>query len=200
MNYQTFIKKLGFKLKNRTKHSYYKKYGDYEIIIKYNENNINTSTVDYGKSIKIERGTILNLSKTENLVILECINRLLEKGYKPENIELEKKWALGHKGKGFLDIFVKDENRNSFLMIECKTWGHEYEKEKKNTLTRAQNQIFSYLQQEPKTTKAICLYTCNINTLQYSNAIVYNKEEWKDLNQIERYSRWVAKFEDQWHF
>lgn len=35
-----------------------------------------------------------NFSSSENFVVLECVNRLLEKGYKPEHIELEPKWKL----------------------------------------------------------------------------------------------------------
>lgn len=30
---------------------------------------------------------------SENFVVFECVNRLLEKGYRPEHIELEKKMA-----------------------------------------------------------------------------------------------------------
>ena len=66
------------------------------------------------------------------MVVLECVNRLLEKGYKPENIELEKSWGMGHT-EGYLDILVKDEKNASFAMIECKTWGKEYDKYVKET-------------------------------------------------------------------
>jgi len=36
-----------------------------------------------------------NFDANENFVVLECVHRLLEKGYKPEHIELEPKWKLG---------------------------------------------------------------------------------------------------------
>ena len=42
----------------------------------------------------------------ENLVVFECVNRLLEKGYRPEHIELEKEWHLGHDAKADVQIFV----------------------------------------------------------------------------------------------
>lgn len=35
-----------------------------------------------------------NLEQNENFVVLECVCRLLMKGYKPEHIELEPKWQL----------------------------------------------------------------------------------------------------------
>ena len=38
--------------------------------------------------------------KPENFVVFECINKLLTKGYRPEHIELEKQWNLGHNQKG----------------------------------------------------------------------------------------------------
>ena len=34
--------------------------------------------------------TTQNFSQAENWVVLECVDRLLEKGYKPQNIILEK--------------------------------------------------------------------------------------------------------------
>ena len=34
-----------------------------------------------------DRNTILSNKYKENLVVFECVNRLLEKGYKPEDIE-----------------------------------------------------------------------------------------------------------------
>ena len=35
-----------------------------------------------------------NFSQKENFVVFECINRLFEKGYKPNHIELEPKWTV----------------------------------------------------------------------------------------------------------
>lgn len=33
-----------------------------------------------------------DFKQPENFVVFECVNRLLEKGYRPEHIELEKEW------------------------------------------------------------------------------------------------------------
>jgi type I restriction enzyme M protein len=60
---------------------------------------------------------------------LECVIRLLSKGYKPENIELEKTYKLGHKDKGRLDVYIK-KGKNAWALIECKTFGAEYENER----------------------------------------------------------------------
>lgn len=45
----------------------------------------------------------------ENFVVFECVCRLPTKGYRPEHIELEKEWHLGHDAKGGrADICVTD--------------------------------------------------------------------------------------------
>ena len=182
---------------------YFKKYSNYEITINYNEVNPEKSEINYGSAILCNRKTTCNFHQEETFVVLECVNRLLEKGYKPENIELEKSWGMGHT-EGYLDILVKDEQNNSFAMIECKTWGKEYDKYVKETFTHKNKgkendggQVFSYLQQEPKTTKAICYYTSRISgkSFEYKNAIIHNKEDWSELNQVERFNRWSKTFE-----
>ena len=57
----------------------------------------------------------------ENFVVFECVDRLLEKGYRPEHIELEKEWHLGHDAKsGRADICVTDTDGSMLFIIECK--------------------------------------------------------------------------------
>ena len=50
--------------------------------------------------LKINERQTCNFSSNENFVVFECVHRLLEKGYKPEHIELEPKWKLGHGASG----------------------------------------------------------------------------------------------------
>ena len=197
------IKILGFQPKDGESNVYNKKYNDYELKIKYNAEFPQKSEIDYGTKILCNRKTTCNFHQEETFVVLECVNRLLEKGYNPENIELEKSWGMGHT-EGYLDILVKDEENKSFAMIECKTWGKEYDKYVKETFTHKNKgkendggQVFTYLQQEPKTTKAICYYTSHISgkSFEYKNAIIHNKEDWAELNQVERFNRWSKTFE-----
>ena len=67
-------------------------------------------------------------NKPENFVVFECVDSLLTKGYRPEHIELEKVWSLGHDAKsGRADICVYDENHEKMLfIIECKTFGKKH--------------------------------------------------------------------------
>lgn len=95
----------------------------------------------------------------ENFVVFECVDRLLTKGYRPEHIELEKEWHLGHDSKsGRADICVYNEDRSEMLfIIECKTYGKEYKKAYDDTFADG-GQLFSYWQQETAT-KWLALYS-----------------------------------------
>lgn len=96
----------------------------------------------------------------ENFVVFECVNRLLEKGYRPEDIELEKEWHLGHDAKsGRADICVS-YNEEMLFIIECKTAGREFDKAYKDTINDG-GQLFSYWQQE-RATKWLVLYTSDL--------------------------------------
>ena len=100
------------------------------------------------KGLVVNDKTTSNFSHNENFVVFECVCRLLEKGYRPEHIELEPKWQFGRDAKGGkADIIVKDENGDTLIIIECKTAGAEYNKEVKNTEEYG-GQLFSYWQQE----------------------------------------------------
>lgn len=98
-----------------------------------------------------------NFSANENFVVLECVHRLLEKGYKPEHIELEPKWKLGRGASGGrADILVKDNDGRPLLIIECKTPGAEFDRAWRKTLQDG-DQLFSYAQQISET-QFLCLY------------------------------------------
>lgn len=65
--------------------------------------------------ITVNRSTTSNFSEDENLVVLECIDRLLSKGYHANHIELEPHWKLGHGTKGgYADIWVRTYTDNAF--------------------------------------------------------------------------------------
>ena len=127
--------------------------------------------VDFGKQSIIypeDRGLIVNerqtcnFSQNENFVVFECVHRLLEKGYKPEHLELEPTWRIGHSASGGrADILVKDQQNNSLLIIECKTAGDEFEKAW-DTTRQDGGQLFSYVHQDAQT-QYLCLYTSSFS-------------------------------------
>jgi type I restriction-modification system DNA methylase subunit len=111
------------------------------------------------KGLVVNDKTTSNFSSPENFVVFECVHRLLNQGYKPNHIELEKKWQLGHTAKsGKADIYIKDNDNNALLIIECKTAGAEYKKAINILESDSNNQLFSYLQQATST-KFLALYT-----------------------------------------
>lgn len=130
--------------------------------------------VDYGCKIKLGDKTTSNLSVAESRVVLECVNRLLAKGYYPEDLTLEKKWNLGHAPVGGkADIVVHHRGSDKALMIiECKTWGKEYEKERQQ-MEEDGGQLFSYLQQD-QGAQYLCLYASHWESgeSEYRNDIV----------------------------
>lgn len=102
-----------------------------------------------------------SFDQKENFVVFECVCRLLSKGYRPEHIELEKEWHLGHDAKGGrADICVSDTSGNMLFIIECKTWGREYDKALNNTKSDGA-QLFSYWQQE-QSCKWLVLYASDL--------------------------------------
>lgn len=118
--------------------------------------------------------TTCNFEHPENFVVFECVHRLLEKGYRPEHIELEKRWNLGHDAKGGkADICVYDETgKNMLLIIECKTAGGEHAKALK-LLKEDGGQLFSYWQQE-RSTKWLSLYASDFKDgeLTFENYVI----------------------------
>lgn len=129
--------------------------------------------VDFAKKELIypeDLGLVINERQTchfnapENFVVFECVHRLLEKGYQPKHIELEKKWALGHlqkSGRADICIFADDAKSKMLLIIECKTYGTEYNKALK-ILKEDGGQLFSYWQQD-RSCEWLCLYASDFS-------------------------------------
>lgn len=177
----------------------YNKHNNYIIKVNFNLEKIEYRIDSVKEELGIKWGdsTTCNLENSENFVVLECINRLLEKGYEPKHITLEKKYPLGRELKGKLDIFVVDRAKKPYLMIECKTWGNEFDKETKKMIKDG-GQLISYFAVE-RATKYLCLYTSRLNNseLEYKNNIIPIDESWKDLsNANEIHDHWNKNFND----
>lgn len=82
--------------------------------------NFQKKKIIYPPPIQIGDETTTNFSHPENFVVLECVDRLLKKGYRPGDLHLEKKWSLGRTQKsGKADITIKGQDGNTILIIEC---------------------------------------------------------------------------------
>ena len=161
--------------------------------------------IDFGKQrilypedsgLIVNRRDTCNFSHLENFVVFECVHRLLQKGYKPEHLELEPTWRVGRGASGGrADILVKDQENNPLLIIECKTAGDEFDRAWWKTQQDG-DQLFSYAQQIPKT-QYLCLYASDFvrNTIRIDHKIISHQDNEKILAQDET-SRSFAKATD----
>ncbi len=186
MPYKNLILKLGFFPKENTSGIFIKKYTDgYAIEIDFEKENFN-----YGNKITAESKTTQNFSQAENWVVLECVDRLLEKGYNPKDIILEKTFPSGHGHSGRLDVLVK-KDKKAFLMIECKTYGKEYDKELAN-INKKGGQLFTYFQNDTNT-EFLMLYASSLidGNLIYKNEIIKIEDNYRTAGNVEDvFNRW----------
>ena len=86
-----------------------KDYSGYKIII-----NAEKQSVSYGQGIKVLGEELSFLKRHKDFVILECVDRLLLKGYKPADIVLD--------GRENRPDIILSEN----IEIYCEQWGKDY--------------------------------------------------------------------------
>ena len=167
-NLQKVLKKLGFSQSDSN-----------ALFLKHFEQHNCDIQVDCSKEIiiyptEIDTGanTTTNFSQNENFVVLECVCRLLEKGYDPKTLFLEKSWQLGHTGKsGRADITVYDKDtvgnpNQAYLIIECKCSGKEFKNARKDMFENAEGkQLFSYWAQA-RSAKWLQLYASDYDEEQ----------------------------------
>lgn len=177
---------LGFIPKENTSDVLMKKYADGYVI----ELDFKYCVINYGDKIRADNKTTQNFSQAENWVVLECVNRLLEKGYKPENIILEKTWPSGHNTSGRLDICVtRDDDDSEYLLIECKTWGKEFDKEF-SKMKKDGGQLFTYFKFSNKP-DVIMLYASQFGKeLQFRNEIIKIEDDHRIGDTKDFYDKW----------
>lgn len=167
-NLRNLLNTLGF-----TKHSesvYLKHYGalDKTLVVDFEK-----ESVTWPNGMRRGDDTTSNFSSPENFVVLECVDRLLTKGYRPEHLVLEEKWMLGHEQKGGkADICVYNDDTSLLLIIECKTAGDEFRKFKKQLFLDG-GQLFSYWQQD-RSAKWLCLYASDIIEREENGETVFS--------------------------
>lgn len=187
-----FLQKIGFLPKEGTLGIFHKNYSSYVIQV-----NLENNTINYGGDIVFNntKNTIQNITKAEDWVVLECIDRLLLKGYIAKDIVLEKIYPTGHGTSGRLDILVK-KNGKAFLMIECKTWGKEFDKEFQK-IQKDGGQLFTYFQQD-RDAEYLVLYTSELESeIKYKNEIIKIEESYRETSNVkDLFERW-SKFTKQ---
>lgn len=189
MDIRAYINTLGFAPKDGMAGVYQKKYtfyNNYVIDIDFTKKHIN-----YGNKIIVESKTTQNFSQQENFVVLECVDRLLQKGYKPESIILEKTWPSGHGTSGRLDICVNRNDGSPYLLIECKTYGKEFNKELAR-IRKDGGQLFTYFQLSGCKADVMMLYASEFrsNKVIYTNEIIKIEDEYRSGEVKDIYEKW----------
>lgn len=186
MDIKKHIIALGFVPKDGTNGIYHKIYVDYAIEI-----DIEKQSINYGGGITADSKTTQNFSDAENFVVLECVDRLLTKGYKPQNLILEKTWPSGHGTSGRLDICVNREDGTPYMLIECKTYGKEYNKELVR-IRKDGGQLFTYFQLSGGKADVLMLYASELkgNKFVYVNEIIKIEDDYRNGDVKDIYEKW----------
>lgn len=186
MDVRKHIEALGFVPKDGTKNVYRKLYGDYPIEI-----DVEKGSIDYGSKIIAESKTTQNFSQPENFVVLECVDRLLRKGYGPRNIILEKTWPSGHGTSGRLDICVVRDDGTPYMLVECKTPGKEFNKESAK-IHKEGGQLFTYFQLSGGKADVLVLYASELRdgAYTYVNEIIKVEDEYRHGDVRDIYEKW----------
>ncbi len=168
---------LGFVPKENTSNIFIKKFplhNNYALEVDFEK-----EVFHFGGGRKIYDKDIQNITKPEDWVVFECVNRLLEKWYKPENIILEKVYPAGHGFSGRLDICVTRDDGSEYLLIECKTYGKEFDKGFAR-LKKDGWQLFTYFKFSNKA-DIIMLYASELqdDTIVVKNEIVQIKGSYR---------------------
>ena len=178
-NFKSLLEKLNF---TQNGDIFIKKFEEFDCELKVDFKNQKLIYPEE-KGLIVNDKTTSNFLSPENFVVFECVHRLLSQGYRPEHLELEKKWQLGHTQKsGKADIVIKDNDDKIILIIEYKK-ADEYQKAIKTLENDSRNQLFSYFQQAP-TTKFLALYTSDFvdEKIEY-NYYLINVTDNKELLQ-----------------
>ena len=147
--------------------------------------NISTGEFLYPDGVEADRDTTQDAHQKESYVVFACVAQLFALGYKPHHFKLEGKNYSGT-DKGFVDILVRNNNGDEYLIIECKTENvddekdDEFRKHWKKTLHNG-DQLFRYFNTYRKA-KYLCLFACD-----WSNDKLENTYHVISLNDNEKY-------------
>ena len=175
--YKELLRVLGFQPKENAVDVYAKTYPNHRYVI---EVDFQKEQINYGPLIKSESKTTQNFSQAENWVVLECVDRLLTKGYAPDRLILEKTWPAGHGTSGRLDVCVlREKDDSEYLLIECKTYGKEFDKAVAK-MNKDGDQLFTYFKFSNKA-DVIMLYTSELQgkKVVYKNEIVKIEDDYR---------------------
>ncbi|OLS22510.1 MAG: hypothetical protein HeimC3_30510 [Candidatus Heimdallarchaeota archaeon LC_3] len=166
LNIINYFWKIGFN--EELPDIYVKKYtGDHKIAI-----NMIKEIMDYGKNI-IVIDTKLTLFSQRNFVIMESIDRFLNKGYFPRAIYIGESNSY--------DFAVKNIDNSFFMAIKCKIWEEEYDNEI-SFLKSNKNHLRTFFGKNEKINH-FCIYTSRLKAgLIEHRYLIFTRKDIEDGN------------------
>ena len=103
---------------------------------------------------------------------------------------MKKTYPSGHGHSGRLDVCVTYDDDSEYLLIECKTWGKEFDKEFAR-MNKDGGQLFTYFKFGNKA-DLIMLYASKFDNDQilYRNEIVKIEDDYRIGDVKDFYSKW----------
>lgn len=150
--------------------------------------NVEKATITYTDKIKKHEDPKV-IAGEEEISRSYLVNRLInELDYKPENIEIEKRYEISlgrstktHKGEN--DLILRDKKGDVFYLIEVKS-PKEYESGKKTII----GQLFGIAREEARKNK---VYYLGYYTTDYSDSQTRDKVIIIDFQKYQEYEKWV---------
>lgn len=133
--------------------------------------NLNTGEFLYPDGVIADRNTTIDSHQQESFVVFLCVAQLLSLGYMPNHFKLEGVNYSGTK-RGYCDILVCDNNKEEYLIIECKTADltekdDEFSKYWAKTMQNG-GQLFRYFNTYRKA-RYLCMYAADYPKYQTEN-------------------------------
>lgn len=182
------LREMGFSPKDGVENKYeyplyYKNQYVDTITVDFHEKK--TGLVNWGHVKSLDRKTSSVLNKPEFIIQLFWYIRLIESGYKPENIAIEKAIQLGRK-LAYIDLVVFSRNGEPFMVLDVKTPGKEFKRNSKE-LSRSQGQIASYYALSSNL-QYVGVVSADFNdTYISSEQFIVTTSEWKKYGSLEEY-------------
>jgi type I restriction-modification system DNA methylase subunit len=133
--------------------------------------NIITGEFLYPDGVEADRNTTIDSHQQESFVVFLCVAQLFSQGYMPNHFKLEGVNYSGTK-KGYCDILVCDNNKEEYLIIECKTadLSEKEDEFRKYWAKTMQNggQLFRYFNTYRKA-RYLCMYAADYPKYQNEN-------------------------------
>ena len=147
LNPLNFFWKLGYR---EVSHDIYEKNYSGPYIVKIDLAN---EIIDYGNKIRLYDGAVARFSQ-RNYVIVECVDRLLMKGYLPSSLH------VGYTDE--CDIAIKDEV-GWLIGIKCRRWDNdEYDKEIK--AIKAHQDLPVAIASDKEQFRFLCVYASTLRS------------------------------------